>query len=353
MLYITLTNTLNATMPIDFRQLRYFSVLADTLHFGRAAAQLHISQPPLSRQIAALEEELGVVLLQRTSRQVELTVAGRHFHEQAAHILASLESAVRATQAIARGERGVLRVGFTMSAAWSVLPPLIKGYGDAYPNADIQLNEVVPRELNESLVTGKIDVGIAFPWQRPPGLEYLRIHREPLCAVLPAGHRLASQRTIAVGELAGEPFITFPAATAPALHELVIGSCREHGFEPRVRLETHLQQTIVNLVAEGLGVSLVPQSMSKMQLPGAVFRPVSAARLVEQGVIWAASNDNPCLTSFLTCARAFAERAKEELGDPLRPVLESAGHALEREGLSSRITAAKAEQPRGDQRDVE
>lgn len=292
-------------MAIDFRQLRYFVTLADTLHFGRAAALLHISQPPLSRQIAALEEELGVTLFKRSSRQVELTVAGRHFHEQTVRIIEALDGAVRSTQATERGERGVLRIGFTMSAAWSVLPPLIKAYGDGAPEVDVQLNEVLPRELNDVLISGTVDVGIAFPWQRPAGLEYLAIHAEPLCAVLPANHRLARKTEVAVADLAGEPFITFPAATAPALHELVIGCCRENGFEPRIRLETHLQQTIVNLVAEGLGVSLVPWSMSKMQLPGAVFRAVSVTRMVEQGVIWAASNDNPCLSHFLACARAF------------------------------------------------
>ncbi|HJW02300.1 MAG TPA: LysR substrate-binding domain-containing protein [Azospira sp.] len=301
-------------MTINFRQLRYFVALADTLHFGQAAARLHISQPPLSRQIAALEEELGVALFKRSTRQVELTAAGRHFHEQALRIVDSLNTAVRSTQATARGELGVLRVSFTSFAAWSLLPPLIRAYSDAYPQADIQLNEVLPRELNDTLISGNADIGIAFPWQRPPGLEYLPVYAEPLCAVLPQGHRLARKPEIAVGELAAEPFITLPAATAPALHELVIGCCRDHGFEPHIRLETHLQQTIVNLVAEGLGVSLVPQSMSKMQLPGAVFRPVSAPRLVEQGVVWAGSNDNPCLTGFLACARDFGALAQARGG---------------------------------------
>lgn len=292
-------------MTIDLRQLRYFVTLADTLHFGRAATLLHISQPPLSRQVASLEEEIGVSLLKRSTRLVELTAAGRHFHEQAQRIIAGLDTAVRSTQAIERGELGVLRVGFTMAAAWSVLPPLIKRYSDAFPQADVELSEVLPKELNDALMSGNVDVGIAFPWQRPPGLEYLAVHTEPLCAVVPSDHRLAQSDEIAVSDLAAEPFITFPATTAPALHELVIGCCHEHGFEPRIRLETHLQQTIVNLVAEGLGVSLVPQSMSKMQLSGAKFLPVSATRMVEQGVIWAADNDNPCLARFLECTRTF------------------------------------------------
>lgn len=292
-------------MTIDLRQLRYFVTLAETLHFGRAATLLHISQPPLSRQVAALEEQLGVSLLKRSTRLVELTAAGRHFHEQAKRIIAGLDAAVRSTQAIERGELGVLRVGFTMAAAWSVLPPVIKRYSDAFPQADVQLSEVLPKELNDALISGNVDVGIAFPWQRPPGLEYLTVHTEPLCAVVPSGHRLALGDEIVVSDLATEPFITFPATTAPALHELVIGCCREHGFEPRIRFETHLQQTIVNLVAEGLGVSLVPQSMSKMQLTGAKFLPVSGTRMVEQGVIWAADNDNPCLARLLQCVRAF------------------------------------------------
>jgi len=131
------------------------------------------------------------------------------------------------------------------------------------------------------------------------------VFAEPLCAVLPADHALAAKADLTVGDLAGEPFITFPAATAPALHELVIGCCRAHGFEPRIRLETHLQQTIVNLVGEGLGVSLVPQSLGKMQLPNAVFRPVPGTPQVEQGLIWAAGNDNPCLAGFLAAAQAF------------------------------------------------
>jgi DNA-binding transcriptional LysR family regulator len=309
MLYKSHINTLDATMLPDLRQLRYFVTLGETLHFGRAAALLHISQPPLSRQIAALEESLGVMLFQRSSRQVELTVAGRHFHAQARRLLADLEQAVQGTRAVHRGEQGSLRLDFTMAAAWSALPPLIKAYRRDFPQVEVQLGELLPRELDDSLLAGRCDVGLAFPWQRPAGLEYLCVHREPLCAVLPADHPLAQEETVAVADLAGEPFITFPAATAPALHALVAGCCREHGFEPKVCLETHLQQTIVNLVAEGLGVSLVPRSMGKMQLQGAAFRPIAAPPLVEQGIIWAAANPNPCLPHFLACARQVRRQA--------------------------------------------
>ncbi len=309
MLYRVRINTFSVSIMIDLRQLRYFVTLADTLHFGRAAAQLHISQPPLSRQIAALEESIGVELVARNSRHVALTPAGRHFHEQAVRLFQSIEAAVNSTRAVARGERGVLHVGFTMSAAWNVMPPLTRIFGESHADVRLQLTEVLPSELGESLLSGVIDVGIAFSWQRADGLEYMPIHTEPLCAVLPKNHRLARQEVIDVVELAGEPFVTVPVAAAPALFELVMGCCRDHGFEPHIRLQTLLQQTIVNLVAEGLGVSLVPQSMGKIRLEGAVFRPVGRPRIVEQGVIWAARNSNPCLTPFLNCAKVFgAER---------------------------------------------
>lgn len=295
---------------IDLRQLRYFVTLADTLHFGRAAAQLHISQPPLSRQIAALEKALGVELLARTSRHVALTPAGRHFHEHAARLFQSLDAAVNSTRAVARGELGQLHVGFTMSAAWNVMPPLTRIFGETHADVRLQLSEVLPGELGEFLLSGTIDAGIAFSWQRAEGLEYLPIHREPLCAVMPARHRLALQAVVDVADLAADAFITVPAPAAPALYELVTGCCRDHGFEPQIRLQTRLQQTIVNLVAEGLGVSLVPQSMAKIRLDGAVFRPISRPRMVEQGVLWASGNANPCLPPFLACASGFA-RHKE------------------------------------------
>lgn len=289
-------------MP-DLRQLRYFVVLGETLHFGRAAERLHISQPPLSRQIAALEANLGTELLQRNSRSVTLTPAGRAFLQHARDILASVDLAVRSARAGQQGMRGELRLSFTMCAAWNVLPRLLRHYRERYPEVEVRLEEVMPRDLELALGRGSADVAISFAEAHGGRLHYQRLLDEPLCAVLPQGHRLATAPQVAVQALAEEDFITFPASTAPILHEAVIGHCRRHGVEPRIRLETHLQQTIVNLVAEGLGVSLVPDSMRRMQLPGAVFRPLRDAPSVEQGLFWSAHNDNPCIAGFLACAR--------------------------------------------------
>ena len=153
-----------------------------------------------------------------------------------------------------------------------------------------------------TILRGEADVALTFPAHGSGQLQYRTLLREPLCAVLPSAHPLATSAQVTAGKLAQESFISFPHSTAPALHEAVMQCCRDSGFEPRIQLEPHLQQTIVNLVAEGLGVALVPDSMRKMQLPGAAFRSLEGSPLVDYGVAWSPHNDNPCLAAFLRCA---------------------------------------------------
>ncbi|WP_221798813.1 LysR family transcriptional regulator [Oceanobacter mangrovi] len=289
---------------MNLRHLKSFVVLAETLHFGEAARRLHMTQPPLSRQIAALEADLEISLFVRHSRSVVLTPAGQGFYHSARRILEECDHAVRAAQATARGERGELRIGFTMCAAWSVIPDLLAQFRQQLPDVQIRLMETLPKDLQDALLSGEVDVGISFPPLSPAGLEYRPVFHEPMVAVLPATHEDAGQAELAVERLAGQEFVTFPASTAPELHNALIQCCRLGGFEPKVVMETQLQQTIVNLVARELGVSLVPQSMNRMQLQGAVFIPLQQSALVEQGVYWNAANVNPCLQPFLDIALA-------------------------------------------------
>lgn len=284
---------------MDIRQLKSFIVLAEMLHFGQAARRLHISQPPLSRQIASIESELGTPLFSRSSRSVQLTPAGEVFYHHAQNILLDLEAAVHAARATARGEQGSLRVGFTMYAAWNVLPGLIKCYSNAFPSVAVDLEETLPRNMQQALERGNIDVGIGFQLTAPHDLSSRILLREPLCAVLPQGHPLSNTKQISVSELACERFVTFPKKTAPVLHDAVMDTCRKNGFEPDIQLETHLQQTIVNLVAEGLGIALVPDSMRRLKLEGAVFRPLVQSEEIEQRLYWHNENTNPCLSGFL------------------------------------------------------
>lgn len=296
---------------MNLRHLQHFVILAETLHFGQAAKRLHMTQPPLSRQIIALEKSLGFQLFVRHSRSVALTPAGEHFYHTAKRLLDDFEFGVQAAQAVSRGERGELRIGFTMCAAWSILPELLAVFRESYPNVSIKLNETLPRDLQETLQRGDIDIGISFPMAQAQSLSYQPMYQEALCAVLPSDHPLAQVPQVSVGDLADESFVTFPAATAPELHQAFMACCHRYHVEPDIRLETHLQQTIVNLVAKGLGVSLVPDSMRRMQLEGVIFKPLEYSVQVEQGIFWNTHNLNPCLQPFLACADGWYRKQKE------------------------------------------
>lgn len=291
---------------MNIRQLHSFIALAETLHFGQAAQRMNMTQPPLSRQIAALEVSVGTELFSRHSRSVVLTPAGENFYRNIKQLLGDLDFAVKSARATAQGTRGELQLGFTMYAAWSVLPQLVAGFSKRYPDVTLQLNETLPRDLQQALQTGELDIGISFPLRTANQLSYQILHREPLCAVLPEQHRLAQQTQISVAELASERFVSFPQTTAPALHEAVLACCHQYNFEPDIQLETHLQQTIVNLVAHGIGVALVPNSMRKMQLSGARFISLQESSFIEQGLYWNPRSANRSLGHFISCAKDVA-----------------------------------------------
>ncbi|MFM0695151.1 LysR family transcriptional regulator [Paraburkholderia graminis] len=287
---------------IDIKPLRYFVMLAETRHFGRAAARLNLSQPPLSRQLAALEASLGVTLIERSPRSVTLTAAGERFYADAKAILASVEQAVSNAQAAASGEAGKLAIGFTMCAAYNVVPGYARAFGAAYPEVALSLREVVSNDLAAQVVAGHIDAAIMFPHVPGKGLATRTILREPLCVALSRGHPRARARRLRIAQLAGESFVLASEEVAPTLRATILEHCRSGGFEPDIRFEVQLQQTVLSLVDEGVGVALVPASMRKAQLAGVVFKPLVDAPLVEQVLAWSPANRNPCLGRFLELA---------------------------------------------------
>jgi DNA-binding transcriptional LysR family regulator len=284
---------------IELRQIRHFLALCEHLHFGKAAEYLHLTQPSLSRSIAALEAELGSSLFARHSRSVVLTTAGKEFQHRSKEVITGLDAAIRHTQATAQGLRGVLRVSFTSLAAWTLLPSLIKRYMAEYPLVDMVLNEILPKDLTAAVQHGDADIALTFRIDATETLNYRALLQEPLCAVIPSDHPLAATNPIDLGAFRHDSFITFPRITAPILYDAVMDCCRAAGLQPVVRIQTQLQQTIVNLVAEGLGVSVVPASMRKLQLPGAVFKDIVNSPQIEYGMVWKSGNDNPCLATFL------------------------------------------------------
>ena len=287
---------------IDIRQMRYFVVLADTLHFGRAAERLHLTQPPLSRQIAALEKELGVKLLVRHSRHAELTAAGARFLEDSRAVLAAFDQACRNARLADSGELGELTVGFMMHAAYGVVPPLTRRFTADCPGVRLHLRELVPSLLLADVLAGKLDAGITFNQNPVRGLAMKVVHRERLCLAVPAGHRLAAAARVSAAQLAGEPLIAAPADVVPTLRKSIEDYFRQAGAEPTVLLQTQLQQTIVSLVAEGVGIALVPESLEKLGMGGVVFRGLEGAPVVEHVIAWRPGNLNPALGRFLEVA---------------------------------------------------
>ena len=286
-------------MAPSFNQLRYFCELAETGNFGRAADYLHMSQPPLSRQIAALERELGTALFLRSPKGVALTAAGHQFLSDATEILRRVAQARRNAAATGRGEAGRLTMGFTMCAAYSVVPDLTRRYQRAFPNVELRVRELMPNALESGLKDGVIDIAISFPGNEASRFEARPLYREPLNLVLPQGHPLAKSRKIKVEDLSPERFLIVPRDQVPSLHESILRRCRIAGFDPVIGLEVYLQQTIVNFVAEGLGIAFVPASMQRSQIKGAVFRTVADPPVIDQLLYWSPANKNPCLAGFL------------------------------------------------------
>ncbi|NQE61524.1 LysR family transcriptional regulator [Caulobacter sp. RHG1] len=287
-------------MALTLTQLRYFCVVAETGHFGRAARRLHMSQPPLSRQIALMEADLGVALFDRGSKGVTLTVAGRQLKIDAEEILRLAGLAPKNARAVGAGGAGRLEIGFTMCAAYNVVPGLARHYRAAFPQVALRLRELMPSALDEALHQGEIDIAISFPAEAMVDVSSKLLLREPMVLAVPLDHRLAGARSVRLENLADETFIIAPRDTARTLHDAVLERCREAGFTPKLGFEVYLQQTIVAFVAEGLGIALVPQSMRKAQVQGAAFVTLATPPMIDLVATWRSSNPNPCVPPFLS-----------------------------------------------------
>ena len=259
----------------DTRQLRYFVALAEQLHFGRAAAGLHISQPPLSRAISGLEGQLGARLFARSRRKVELTPEGARFYDEAKRLLGQLERAAREVGAMASGESGRLRLGFVSLADYGVLPGLLKAFKAARPGVSLALREMLSPEQAAALAAGELDFGLLLP-PVAGELEHLVVQSEKFVAALPSRHAAARRGgRIAMRDLAGEPFVMVPREIAPGLYDIVAGLAARAGFAPRIAQEAIQMQTVVSLVSSGLGVAIVPASIANLGRKGVVYREIT------------------------------------------------------------------------------
>ncbi|HCR1282180.1 TPA: LysR family transcriptional regulator [Pseudomonas aeruginosa] len=263
---------------MELRHLRYFIAVAEELHFGRAAERLGISQPPLSQQIQALEEEIGARLFERTNRRVELTDAGRLFLDESRQVLAQVDKAVLLARRAHLGELGELKIGFTSSAPFtSTIPSSIHAFRKAYPDVHLDLQEMSSRQVLKALLEESLQVGVIRPLALPDAVHWVELFREPLVAVLRADHPLAagSEDGLAIAALAEEPFVFFPRSYGTGLYDQVIALTRQAGFSPRIAQEASEAMTIIGLVSAGLGVSILPASFRRTRVDGMVYRTLS------------------------------------------------------------------------------
>jgi DNA-binding transcriptional LysR family regulator len=289
---------------MELRHLHYFIAVAEELHFSRAAKRLCISQPPLSQQIRDLEDELGVKLFERTKRHVQLTEAGKVFLEGSYLVLAQLEQAIEVTQRIGRGEVGRLAIGFVDSATYTLLPDILRVFREQFPAVELRLHELTTQEQIHALHQNQIDVGVVRSAIIEPGLSTECVLQESLVLALPQTHPLSAQVKVSVSTLADESFILFPAKLGPVFYEQIIQICQQAGFRPKVAQEAVQMQTIIGLVAAGLGIAFVPASLQNFHRSGVIYRPLQE-QTSQTGLYlaWRQHDSSPVIRAFLNLAQ--------------------------------------------------
>lgn len=292
-------------MVPELRVLRYFVAVAEELHFGRAAERVLVTQPALSRQIADLEEQLGVGLFRRTSRSVRLTDAGAALLVEARRALAQAERAVEAARRAGRGEVGRVRVGFLASACNSVLPPVVAQFRVRFPAVTLDLEGLLDGEQLRRVAEGELDVGFVRTPPADPALPSEVVLREPLAVALPVGHRLAGATELELRALAEEPFILWPRAEATESYDSILAACREAGFSPQIALHLADAPAILGMVAVGLGVTILAHSYRVLGRDGVTFVPL-AALTSNLRVVWALDQFTPPVARFLDVVREVA-----------------------------------------------
>jgi len=295
---------------MELRHLRYFLAVAHELHFTRAAERLGIGQPPLSQQIQQLERELGVTLLLRGRRGVELTDAGLAFREEAMRVLNAAERAIERTRRVGNSQIDKLTIGFTVSASiHPFVPRVIQACRERFPSVEIVLLQRTTNELVAAIGEQHVDLAfIRAPAPKASNVQVEVLLHEPLVAVLPSAHRLAAHTAISLRELNGEPFIFYPRKVGTGIYDEVVHACQSCGFTPEVRLEVPEMTSVITFVAAGMGVSLVPATMRQLRAEGVTYVSI-ADEEIPQAHLAIAFNQralSTALSRFITGVREFA-----------------------------------------------
>jgi DNA-binding transcriptional LysR family regulator len=306
---------------VELRHLRYFLAVAEERSFSRAAERLHIAQPPLSQQIRRLEKDLGFAVFARTSKGVRLTPAGQALLEGARAVLSAVDDARRSAEAAHAGVAGRLSLAFMNSAAYSILPRLLKAYARAHPGVAVDAREMAIADQIDALVDGRIDAGILRPPIDDTRLAAVPLAEEPFVVALPAGHGLSSKPKVRLADLHGEALVGYPRGHVAGFRERIDATLRADGISPRVVQEAIHVHTLCGLVAGGVGAAIVPESARRLAMEDVVFVPLDAPDLRAQTwLAWLANSTMPQLQHLITTATTsfrltVATRARRKVRD--------------------------------------
>jgi DNA-binding transcriptional LysR family regulator len=298
----------------DLNQLRCFVTVAEELHFGRAAARLNMTQPPLSRQIQVLEHIVDAPLLERTSRSVRLTPAGRSFLPEARRILKLAESASQVARRIAMGKTGSLKLGYTAAAAYGYLPELIAACRARLPEVDFSLKEMVSGDQLEALTSGQIDAGLLRPPIGRPELATRRVLAEPLLAAIPRKHPLASAAMLSIKDFDGQPFVMYSPYESRYFHDLLVALFTQADILPRYVQHLGQIHSILAMVRAGLGAAIVPAAAASLRIADVKLRPLKlrSPTPVELFLVWRRDCENPLLPSLIEIASELTSSTPEQ-----------------------------------------
>ncbi len=308
---------------MELRHLKYFVTVAERQNFTRAAEELHVAQPAISQQIKALEEELGVSLLQRNKRSVKLTAAGHAFLSEGKEILAHAELSKQVARRAARGETGTLAIGHVCVSVCSFLPELIQAYRKRFPAVRVHLFELMPEQQLQAFARNKIDVGFTRPIAATGEMNFVQepIYRDRLMLAVPEAHSLAKAKHVRLEQIVGEDFVMIKRSEAPEMVDQLTQFCVEAGFTPQVVCEPLTIQTVLMAVASGIGVALVPGCVRKSRQPGVALldvRPVSP--VIELVLARPKGEPSPTVAAWLELVRSRIPSIRKDMeSEPASP----------------------------------
>lgn len=304
---------------MELRHLRYFAAVAETCHFGQAAAALHVAQPALSYAIRQLEGELEVTLFTRTTRRVALTAAGEYFRDEVQRILDDVDSAVAGVRRIADGWAGLVRIGVTGTASYSQLPRLARAIKQELPDVALHVEgDLLTPEQCDRLRAGTLDLGLLRPPVVGEEIESRVVDEEPLVVCVPADHRLAVEPVVSMTDLRNEPFIMYDSRDS-AVNQAVQRACREAGFAPRREHDAPGTAVLLSLVSAGLGIAVVPASVRALPLEGLVMRELADGGAIELALAWRRHSEDPVAMAAAGVIRAALETDAKPDGQPPAP----------------------------------